>query len=267
MSFSIEDALQAAQESADAAGKVVLNYFEGDYHVAEKSRNNPVTTADYEADALLKEKLRGAFPEFGWLSEESKDNPERLDKEVVWVVDPIDGTKEFITGIPEFVISIGLVQNGQPVVGVLFNPVKGEMYAASKGNGAYLNGRKLSVSTTEELSQASLLVSRTETRNGHVDKFTDHIKEFKPTGSVAYKLGLAAAGVGDVFVSVYSKNEWDICAGDIIVQEAGGTMTDIYGKPVTYNNRKTKIQDGIIAGNATIAKQMLTLTRELDGNK
>ncbi len=183
------------------------------------------------------------------------------------MVDPIDGTKEFITGIPEFVISIGLVQHGDPIAGVLFNPVKGEMYAASKGNGAYLNGRKLSVSKTEKLNQASLLVSRTETRNGHVDKFTDYIKEFKPTGSVAYKLGLAAAGVGDVFVSVYSKNEWDICAGDIIVQEAGGTMTDIYGEPVTYNNRETKIQDGIIAGNATIAQQMLALTKELDGDK
>ena len=266
MGHKFQEQLQVAQDAAEAAGKMVLNYYEGDYHVKDKTPNNPVTTADFEADSLLKEKLQSAYPEYGWLSEESKDNPERLDKEMVWVVDPIDGTKEFIYGIPEFVISIGLVQNGEPVVGVLLNPVKGEMYAASRGNGAYLNGRKLKVSDTQELSKASLLVSRTETKNGHVDKFTDYIKAFKPTGSVAYKLCLAGAGAGDVFVSVYSKNEWDVCAGDMVVREAGGTMSDIYGNPVTYNNKITKIQDGIIAGNATIARQMLELTRKLDGN-
>lgn len=266
MSQKYEKELQIAQESAEAAAKVVMKYYEGSYHVEDKTPNNPVTTADFEADSLLKEKLGNAFPEYGWLSEESKDNPERLDKEYVWVVDPIDGTKEFITGIPEFVISIGLVRKGEPVVGVLTNPVKGEMYAASKGQGSYLNGRKLSVSKTTELSRATLLVSRTETKNGHVDKFTEYIKAFKPTGSVAYKLCLAAAGDGDVFVSVYSKNEWDICAGDLVVREAGGTMSDIYGNSVSYNNKETKIKDGIIAGNSTIAQQMLELTNKLDGS-
>lgn len=262
-----ENQLKLAQEAAQAAGDVVLNYYEGDYHVEQKSRNNPVTTADFESDKLLKKMLGQAYPEYGWLSEESKDNPERLDKEFVWVVDPIDGTKEFITGIPEFVISIGLVRNGQPVVGVLFNPVKGQMFAASKGGGTYLNGMQVYVSGTTLLDQASLLVSRTETRNGHVEKFSSYIKEFRPTGSVAYKLCLAAAGEGDVFVSVYSKNEWDVCAGDLVVQEAGGTMSDIYGNPVAYNKEKTKIQDGIIAGNPTIARQMLDLTKQLDSEK
>jgi len=266
MTQKYQDELQVAQEAAQAAGKVVMNYFEGDYDIQQKSRNNPVTTADFESDKLLKKLLREPFPDYGWLSEESRDNPERLEKEYVWVVDPIDGTKEFITGIPEFVISIGLVKNGDPVVGVLLNPVKGEMYAASKGNGAYLNGRKLSVSTTPDLSKATLLVSRTETKNGHVDKFTDYIKAFKPTGSVAYKLCLAAAGAGDVFVSVYSKNEWDVCAGDLVVQEAGGQMSDIYGNPVKYNKKVTKIHDGIIAGNSTIARQMLELTQQMNGN-
>ncbi len=265
MSSQFRKELQVAQEAAEAAGKVVLKYYEGDYHVSQKSRNNPVTTADFEADTLLKEQLRTPFPDYGWLSEESRDDPARLDQEIIWVVDPIDGTKEFISGIPEFVISIGLVYRNRPVLGVLYNPVKGEMYAGSLGNGAFLNGRRLAVSGTEQLSQATLLVSRTETKNGHVDKFADYIKAFKPTGSVAYKLALAAAGVGDIFVSVYSKNEWDICAGDLVVSEAGGTMTDIHGNPVTYNNRETKIQDGIIAGNATIAQQMLELTKELNG--
>lgn len=265
MSLNLEQELEVAQEAAKAAGKVVMSYYEGDYHVKDKTPNNPVTTADFKADALLKKQLKESFPGYGWLSEESKDDLSRLEKEFVWVVDPIDGTKEFITGVPEFVISIGLAQNGQPVLGVLLNPVKGELYAATRGNGAFLNGRKLQVSNTTELSQASLLVSRTETRNGHVDKFTDYIKAFKPTGSVAYKLCLAAAGVGGVFVSVYSKNEWDICAGDMVVQEAGGTMSDIYGNPVTYNNRATKIKDGIIAGNSSIANQMFELTRQLDG--
>ncbi len=265
MSSPYQKELQIAQQAAEAAGKVILQYYEGDYHVSQKSPNNPVTTADFEADTLLKEQLRTPFPDYGWLSEESKDDLARLDREIIWVVDPIDGTKEFISGIPEFVISIGLVQGDRPVAGVLYNPVKGEMYAGSRGEGAYLNGRKLTVSDTEELREATLLVSRTESKNGHVDKFADYIKAFKPSGSVAYKLALAAAGTGDIFVSVYSKNEWDICAGDLVVNEAGGTMTDIYGNPVTYNNRETKIQDGIIAGNATIARQMLELTKTLDG--
>ncbi|MEJ2051438.1 MAG: 3'(2'),5'-bisphosphate nucleotidase CysQ [Calditrichota bacterium] len=264
MSQSFQKELQVAQEAAKQAGKVVMQYFEGDYHIEQKSRNNPVTTADFESDRVLKEQLSGAFPEYGWLSEESKDSLDRLDKEMVWVVDPIDGTKEFITGIPEFVISIGLVQGERPVVGILFNPVKGEMYAGSKGAGAFLNGRRLAVSDTRELQQATLLVSRTESRNGHVDKFTDFIKAFKPTGSVAYKLGLAAAGIGDVFVSVYSKNEWDICAGDLLVHEAGGIMSDIYGNEISYNKKDTKIHDGIIAGNEAIARQMLELTEQLD---
>jgi len=262
-----KDELTLAQQAAKEAGEVVLNYYEGDYHIEQKSRNNPVTTADFESDKLLKKMLGEGFPEYGWLSEESKDNPERLEKEYVWVVDPIDGTKEFITGIPEFVISIGLVRNGKPVVGVLYNPVKGQMYAASKGQGAFLNGKRIYVSGTTMLDKATLLVSRTETRNGHVEKFTDHIKAFKPTGSVAYKLCLAAAGEGDVFVSVYSKNEWDVCAGDLVVQEAGGTMSDIYGDPVEYNKEETKIKDGIIAGNPTIARQMLDLTEKLDGKQ
>ncbi len=265
--MKFKDELTLAQEAAQAAGDVVLNYYEGDYNVEQKSRNNPVTTADFESDKLLKKMLGDGFPEYGWLSEESKDNPARLEKEFVWVVDPIDGTKEFITGIPEFVISIGLVQNGHPVVGVLFNPVKGEMYAASKGQGAFLNGKRIYVSGTTMLDQATLLVSRTETRNGHVAKFTDYIKAFKPSGSVAYKLCLAAAGEGDVFVSVYSKNEWDVCAGDLVVQEAGGAMSDIYGNVVTYNNEITKIKDGIIAGNPTISRQMLELTQKLDGKQ
>ncbi|MCF7804335.1 MAG: 3'(2'),5'-bisphosphate nucleotidase CysQ [Candidatus Marinimicrobia bacterium] len=268
MSRNYQEELLAAKAAARAAGKVVMQYYEaGDYDIAEKSRNNPVTTADTEADTLLKERLKSTFPEYGWLSEESKDNPERLDKELVWVVDPIDGTKEFITGVPEFVISIGLVRNGEPVVGVLYNPVEDELYSASRGGGAYLNDDKITVSETTKLSDASLLVSRTETRNGHVDKFSDYIGEFKPTGSVAYKLCLASAGRGDVFVSVYSKNEWDVCAGDLVVQEAGGTMSDIYGNPVVYNKKKTKIHDGIIAGNATIAEQMLELTEKLDAEE
>jgi len=268
MAHDFQKELQTAKDAARAAGDVVMQYYEaGDYDVAEKSRNNPVTTADTEADTLLKERLKNAFPEYGWLSEESKDNPERLDKELVWVVDPIDGTKEFIWGIPEFVISVGLVQNGEPVVGVLLNPVENELYSASKGNCAFLNDERIHVSETTELSDASLLVSRTETRNGHVDKFSDYIGQFKPTGSVAYKLCLASVGRGDVFVSVYSKNEWDVCAGDLVVREAGGTMSDIYGNTVTYNNKVTKIKDGIIAGNATIAEQMLALTKRLDGQE
>ena len=124
-----------AKKAAIEAGKVILKYYKSKYEIKDKSYHNPVTTADKEADEIIKQILVNNFPNYGWLSEETVDSKKRLLKEKVWVVDPLDGTKEFIEGVPNFVVSIGLVKDGSPILGILYNPVTKELFSASKGRG------------------------------------------------------------------------------------------------------------------------------------
>ena len=126
--------VKVAKEAALEAGNLILSFYKADYEIRDKGYHNPVTTADHASDNRIKEILVQSFPEYGWLSEETVDSKERLKNERVWVVDPLDGTKEFIEGVPHFVVSIALVESGIPIVGVLYNPVTAEMFSASKGN-------------------------------------------------------------------------------------------------------------------------------------
>ena len=137
---SIQSDYLLAKEAAIEAGKIVMKYFQtSSYEIKDKSINNPVTTADYEANQIIKDTLFKEDHDYGWLSEETVDSKERLNKENIWVVDPIDGTKEFIEGVPHFTISIGMVSNGKPVIGVIYNPAKNELFSAFKGGGSMLN--------------------------------------------------------------------------------------------------------------------------------
>ncbi len=244
MNNELKIAISAAQE----AGATVLKYYKADYEIKEKGYHNPVTTADHAADAQLKKILRDAFPDYGWLSEETVDSKERLAKERVWVVDPLDGTKEFIEGVPHFVISIALVDKQQPVIGVLYNPVTKELFSAAAGVGAALNGEPIRCATRTSVDQMVILNSRSETRRGLWAPFDDTFGELRAIGSVAYKLGLTAAGQADIFASLRPKNEWDICAGNCIINEAGGKLIDLNGNQVNYNNASTLITPGLIAG-------------------
>lgn len=237
-----------AKDAAIEAGGVILNYYKADYEIRDKGYHNPVTTADHAADACLKDILMKARPEYGWLSEETVDSPDRLSKDRVWVVDPLDGTKEFIEGVPNFVISVALVEKGEPIVGILYNPVTKETFTAAKGEGAFLNGDPIRCSTKENLVDMVILNSRSETRRGLWKPFDGTFRELKEVGSVAYKLGLTAAGKADIFASLRPKNEWDICAGNCIINEAGGKLIDLHGNPRQYNLEKTLIEPGLIAG-------------------
>ena len=129
--------LETGKIAAKKAGDAIKKYYKAKYEIKEKSHKNPVTTADFEADRIIKDVLMSKFPSYGWLSEETVDSPLRLSKERVWVVDPLDGTKEFIEGVPNFVVSIALVDCGVPVIGIIYNPVLNELFYASKGNGAF----------------------------------------------------------------------------------------------------------------------------------
>jgi len=253
--------LTTAIEAARAAGDILLSYYNADYEVRDKGFHNPVTTADYASNHCLEERLRDSFPTYGWLSEETADTRDRLSKERVWVVDPLDGTKEFIEGLPQFVVSIALAERGLPVVGVLHNPVTGETFSAAAGQGATLNGEPVTASKVECLEEALILNSRSETRRGLWKRYEPYFRLLKPMGSVAYKLGLTAAGRADIFATLRPKNEWDVCAGHIILKEAGAVLRGLAGEESRYNNRHTVIKPGLVAGNPAIVQAFLDLYR------
>ena len=273
--------LDAAIAAAREAGRILLSHYGAAREIRDKgsdpdrrlpgapggARCDPVTQADLEVDACLRELLTAACPDCGWLSEESVDSPERPGKRRLWIVDPVDGTMEFLDQIGEFGTSIALVEDGDPVVAVIFNPVSGELFSAVRGGGCFLNGKRVFCSPAVRLDRATLIVSRSETGRGEIDPLRPHLGKVRPVGSVAYKLALVAAGVGDLNVSVKPKNEWDVCAGDLLVREAGGRMLDLHGQVRRYNQPSTLIEPGLVAGNKPLTAQMLELLDRLrEGN-
>ena len=240
--------LKLAISASLNAGEIIMKYYRDDYEIKDKGYHNPVTTADNEADSFLKLELTNARPDYGWLSEETVDSEDRLGKERVWIVDPLDGTKEFIEGVPQFVVSVALVENGVPIIGVLHNPVTKETFHASKGNGTYFDDAIHNCSVKESTTDMVILNSRSETRKGLWEPYKQHFKKLKPIGSVAYKMGLTAIGKADIFATLRPKNEWDICAGTCLINEAGGKVINLNGEIITFNNRKTLIEPGLIAG-------------------
>ena len=159
--------------------------------------------------------------------------------------------------------NIALVDDNDPILGVLYNPVTGEMFSAVKGKGAYLNGELISCSQKKDLKQMVILNSRSETNRGLWDSYINMFSELKPVGSVAYKLGLTAAGIGDIFATLRPKNEWDICAGTCIVNESGGKVIDLNGNDIIFNKEKTLIEPGLIAGEvAAVNKAYLAFSEK-----
>ncbi|HLK85082.1 MAG TPA: 3'(2'),5'-bisphosphate nucleotidase CysQ [Candidatus Binataceae bacterium] len=243
-------ALREARAAALEAGEILRGHFRNrGYEVGSKGRDNPVTSADLEADAAIRERLCGAFPDYGWLSEETADNPERLARERVWIVDPLDGTKEFIKGIPEFVVAIALAENGTAILGVTYNPIAHEMFWSVRGAGCHLGDERVSVTDAAGLSGAVVLASRSETARGEWAAFKDQFLA-RPIGSVAYKLALVAAGKADATFTASPKSEWDIASGAALIAEAGGVMTDIHGDPIRFNRRHVRMDGFVAAGPA-----------------
>ncbi|MGD1027617.1 3'(2'),5'-bisphosphate nucleotidase CysQ [Candidatus Binatus soli] len=243
--------LTLAKKAARAAGEILRGHWRrGGYEIGSKGHDNPVTAADLEADRAIKQLLRDPFPGYGWLSEETADNDDRLECRRVWIVDPLDGTKEFIKGIPEFAVAIALVEDGVPVLGVTYNPIKREMYWAARGAGCHLNTRRVRVTRTRTLKRATVLASRSETARGEWQVFRGMLK-VSPTGSVAYKLAMVAAGKADATFTRSPKSEWDIASGAALVIEAGGTITDIKGREIRFNQRIVKLE-GLIADNTAL---------------
>jgi myo-inositol-1(or 4)-monophosphatase len=252
---------ELAERGVRAAGAVVRRWYERGVGVAEKGPDHPVTRADLEANACIRALVAAAFPDDGWLSEETADSTERLGKRRVWVVDPLDGTKEFIQHIPEFCVCIALVENGRPVVAVEYNPAADRLYAAVRGQGTTVNGVPAHVSRTACLPDALVLASRSEDQRGEWEAFKGRVR-VELTGSVAYKLAQLATGAGDATFTLTPKNEWDICAGSLLVEEAGGKVTDLAGAPLRFNHAQT-LRPGMIASNGVLHAALLALIGEV----
>jgi myo-inositol-1(or 4)-monophosphatase len=244
--YNYNEELNTAETAAREAGSIVRKLFKGKFDVHEKSKNNPVTTADLEANRKICEIIQGRFPDDGWLSEEDKDDSRRLSSARVWIIDPIDGTKEFIEGVPQFAVSIGFVVEGRPKVAVVYNPVEDRLYRAAAGCGAHLNGQPIFVTARQEMDGALLLVSRSEPLR-KFQVFVD-LCEIRSVGSIAFRLAKIAGGDGDGTLTFRSIHEWDVCAGSLLVEEAGGKVVDGAGKVLLFNSRELR-HHGIVAAN------------------
>lgn len=223
------------------AGKLMLTYYNRDIKVSQKKDLSPLTEADSSVNTFLQEKLRGFFPDAGWLSEESKDSDERQKKEWVWVVDPLDGTKEFVKRIPEFTISIALIHNGAPIIGSVYNP--------STGEGAVGNVLDKSIESWGKKDFFhDLIVSRTEFDKPKMTFLRSSGLAIEPIGSVAYKLLLAAIGNANLTFSLEPKSEWDLCGGVALLQAAGYEFIKFDGSPVLFNNPDPLITSWTLGG-------------------
>jgi len=253
---SLPDLLDVAAAAAREAGAVALAI----YHQAEvkqwaKGEDNPLTEADLVVDRLLHERLLADHADFGWLSEETLDDQSRLEREWVWVVDPIDGTKEFLQKVPHWTISIGLVQRGVPRLGVVYNPTADLLVAGVVGEGITANGAPVGLSSTSKLAGAHLVGSRSEQKRGEFDDVRD-LYRFEAVGSIAYKLALLAIGRCDLYYTLSPKHEWDICGGHALVAAAGGRVTQKDGAPILYNQPKAKYRS-VVAANPTLHAKLL----------
>lgn len=256
----LDHELTVAVTAAQQAGAVIRRWYDGDFTVAEKGADSPVTEADTEANRAIHAAITAAFPDDGWLSEETRDSPERLGKRRAWIIDPLDGTKEFIKHIPEFCVCIGLVEEGQPILGVCYNPVTDEMFTGTAARGVRLGDTPVSVTDLADLAAARVLASRSEVGRGEWREFEQDFA-VELTGSVAFKFALVAAGRADATFSLVPKNEWDVCAGTALVTFAGGRVTDRFGIPIRFN-RADPLLPGIIASNGRLYEPIVALLRD-----
>jgi myo-inositol-1(or 4)-monophosphatase len=245
--------IQAALEASSA---VFARFTPGAIATEYKIGRDPVTEADRALDAVLRQELLRDGE--GWLSEESVDDPIRLQRSNVWVVDPLDGTREFVEGIPEFCVSIGYVENGRPVAGGIYNPATGETFLGSIASGVTYNGNPSQASQRKNLDGALVLASRSEVKRGDWKSFDNAAFTIRPMGSVAYKLALVSAGLADITFTLTPKNEWDVVAGAALVRSAGGFVSTLEKTELTAN-RRDPLLSGLLASGPFLKNELLAL--------
>ncbi len=227
---------------AAEAGRFALARFGTDFRRWEKAPGNPVCEVDLAVDQLLRARLSALLPDAGWLSEETADNAERLSCDCVWVVDPIDGTRDYIRGRAGWCVSVALVEAGAPVIAVLDAPARGERWCATAGGGAWRNGVRLRSSGRTELQGAR--VPADALPRGERDLFTPVPKP----NSIALRIAMVAANEADLVATARWGNEWDIAAAVLIAAEAGATVTDALGAGLRFNQPKPQAFGVLVAG-------------------
>lgn len=227
------DDLSRIEAALAAAAEALRPFTPGRIEATMKQGDDPVTAADLAVNDVLADLL--PLPGEGWLSEETADSAERLAAERVWVVDPVDGTREFVMGIPEWCVSIGLVIDGQPVAGGIMSPPAGHTIVGSIDDGVTLNGAPVNATTRDSLAGSLVLASRSEVRRGEWEPFFSTPISVRNMGSVAYKLGLVGAGLADATWTLVPKHEWDVAAGAALVAAAGGVCFGPEGKSLRFN--------------------------------
>jgi myo-inositol-1(or 4)-monophosphatase len=257
-SSSYSDILRRIQAGLHAARTVFARFTPGAIETEYKIGHDPVTEADRAVDAVLRQNLLREGE--GWLSEETADNPSRLDKERVWIVDPLDGTREFAMGLPEFCVSIGFVESGVPVAGGIYNPATKETFVGAVDTGVLYNGRPARASQRTTLDGALILASRSEVKRGEWKQFENSPFKIQAMGSVAYKLALVAAGLADATFTLTPKNEWDVVAGAALVQSAGGFVSTLEKTDLTVNRRDPRLS-GLLASGPFLKDQLLALVK------
>ena len=247
------DDLARIKEALEAAAEAIRPFTPGAVAFDEKSsRGDPVTAADLAANEVLFAILPSEGE--GWLSEETADSPERLEERRVWVVDPLDGTREFVDGIPEWCISVGLVEDGVPVAGGILSPTTDQLVLGSVEAGVFVNGEPVQRFSRKELDGAVILASRSEWKRGEWDRFGEAPFDVKPCGSVAYKLGQVAAGLADGTWTLVPKHEWDVAGGAALVLAAGGILLHADGTRPRFNQANPKLPNFLAAQEELLAE-------------
>jgi myo-inositol-1(or 4)-monophosphatase len=243
----VERELAALVKSIRDAGVKVCELIKAGFEVHTKPDRSPVTTVDHEVNRILHNMQRREFPQDGWLSEESPDNPARLTNRRVWIVDPIDGTKALVNRMPEFCISAALIDQGVPVVAAILNPSTDELFTAVRGGGLFLNGIRVASPPTHDFNPV-IMVSAWELRIGRWSTLAETAR-CRPMYSIANALALVAAGRVQAALTIEPENEWDLAAGVLLVEESGGTISDAGGNPFIFNRPMPRFR-GVIAASA-----------------
>ncbi len=248
------DDLRRIGAALDVAKAVLEDYTPGDVDVTFKRGDDPLTLADVAVDTALRTFLPSA--DEGWLSEETVDDDRRLGRTRVWAVDPIDGTREFVAGIPEWCVSIGLLENGQPVAGGVENPATGERVLGAVGHGVIVTGSN--ATGWKGSSLMTVAASRSEVRRGEWDRYGDAGIDVIPCGSIAYKLAMVAAGMFDATWTRSPKHEWDVAGGAALIRAAGGWVCLDDGSDPSWN-RPHPVLPGLIGTRASVRDAVRSL--------
>ncbi len=253
--MTLEADLALLRDAAREAGALAWRMRRAGLTINYKDGGSPVTDADLAADALLTGRLRGARPDYGWLSEETADDPERLTRRRVFVVDPIDGTRAFLNDRPWWAISLAVVEDGRPVAGVVFAPEFDETYAAIAGSGATLNDAPIGVSLTTGLADCRMAGDpKTFLHRNWPEPWPP--MRIEQRNSTAYRMCLVASGDFDAALAPVPKHDWDLAAADLIVHEAGGFVGDHTGAAFTYN-RPSPLQASLVCATPALAPLIL----------